>query len=101
MLTGLVVNNAIVLFDYIEIERKSGKNIRNAIIEAGSKRLKPILMTTLTTIFALLPIALGLGQGAELQQPMAIAVIGGLTVSTFLTLIFMPVLYLIMNEKKK
>ncbi len=71
---------------------------RYAIIEAGVKRLKPILMTTLTTIFALLPIALGIGQGSELQQPMAISVIGGLLISTFLTLIFMPVVYAMFNK---
>ena len=99
MLAGIVVNNAIVLFDYIERERDSGKTIAESIIAAGERRLKPILMTTATTIFALLPIALGIGEGSELQQPLAIAVIGGLTLSTFLTLVFMPTVYAMVNDR--
>jgi HAE1 family hydrophobic/amphiphilic exporter-1 len=99
MLAGIVVNNAIVLFDYIERERGAGKNIAESIIAAGERRLKPILMTTATTIFALFPIALGIGEGSELQQPLAIAVIGGLTFSTFLTLVFIPTVYAIVNDE--
>lgn len=98
MLAGLVVNNAIVLFDYIERERLRGKHTEESIIAAGERRLKPILMTTATTIFALFPIALGIGEGSELQQPMAIAVIGGLTLSTFLTLIFIPTVYAMVHD---
>ncbi|MBN2041121.1 MAG: efflux RND transporter permease subunit [Spirochaetes bacterium] len=86
MLCGIVVNNAIVLFNVIDDERKRGQDLLQAVIEAGRKRLKPIIMTTATTVFALLPIAFGIGEGAELQQPLAIAVIGGLLVSTLLTL---------------
>jgi len=99
MLAGVVVNNAIVLFDYIDRERSAGKRIEEAIISAGERRLKPILMTTATTIFALFPIALGIGQGVELQQPMAIAVIGGLTLSTLLTLVFIPTVYAMVHRE--
>jgi HAE1 family hydrophobic/amphiphilic exporter-1 len=99
MLAGIVVNNAIVLFDYIERERSTGKNIAESIIAAGERRLKPILMTTATTIFALFPIALGIGEGSELQQPLAIAVIGGLAFSTFLTLVFIPTVYAMVNDE--
>ena len=98
MLSGIVVNNAIVLFDYIDKERSRGLDILKAIINAGERRLKPILMTTATTILALMPIAMGIGQGSELQQPMAIAVIGGLLISTFLTLIFIPTVYYMVHE---
>jgi HAE1 family hydrophobic/amphiphilic exporter-1 len=101
MLAGVVVNNAIVLFDFIEKERLKGKDLMTSIIEAGNRRLKPILMTTFTTIFALLPISLGIGEGAELQQPMAIAVIGGLSVSTLLTLVFIPTVYSMINKEKE
>lgn len=93
MLAGIVVNNAIVLVDYINTLRKEGKNIREAVLAAAPIRLRPILMTALTTILALLPLALGLGEGAEIQAPMAVVVIGGLTVATLLTLYVVPVLY--------
>jgi len=95
LLSGTVVNNAIVLLDFIEQERRRGAGLAEAIAAAGGKRIKPILLTTATTVFGMLPIALGIGEGAELQRPMAIAVIGGLTVSTALTLVFIPtVMYL-------
>ena len=93
LLAGTVVNNAIVLFDCIESEKVRGCDLMTAIINAGKMRLKPILMTTATAVLGMLPIAIGIGEGAELQQPMAIAVIGGLTVSTFLTLVFIPTVY--------
>jgi len=93
MLTGIVVNNAIVLIDFINQRRRAGLAKIEAILEAGQARLRPILMTTLTTILALLPMALGWGQGAELRAPMAIAVIGGLACATALTLIVIPVVY--------
>ncbi|ENH96575.1 acriflavin resistance protein family transporter subunit AcrB [Gracilibacillus halophilus YIM-C55.5] len=93
MLAGIVVNNAIVLVDYINILRRRGIDRHEAIIEAGKTRLRPILMTTLTTILAMVPLALGFGEGAEMQQPMAITVIFGLGVSSIFTLVLIPVIY--------
>jgi HAE1 family hydrophobic/amphiphilic exporter-1 len=91
-MVGLVVKNGIILFEYYD--RLHGRlSIVDALAEAGRIRLRPILMTTLCTLFGLLPLALGLGSGAELQRPLAIAVIGGLTVSMLVTLVMMPVLY--------
>ncbi len=99
MLAGIVVNNAIVLIDYINrLRRYEGYERSEAIISGCKRRLRPILMTTLTTILALLPLAMGFGEGAEIRAPMAIAVIGGLTSSTLLTLIFIPVLYSIVDD---
>ncbi len=93
MLTGIVVNNAIVLVDFIAQRRRAGLAKREAILEAGRARLRPIFMTTLTTILGLLPMAIGLGEGAEIRAPMAIAVIGGLAFATLLTLVVIPVVY--------
>jgi HAE1 family hydrophobic/amphiphilic exporter-1 len=93
MLAGIVVNNAIVLVDYINLMRKQGMDVREAILEGGRRRLRPILMTTLTTVFALMPMSLGLGAGAEMQAPMARTVIGGLSVASLFTLFFIPTLY--------
>ncbi len=93
MLAGIVVNNAIVLVDYINTLRRRGMNLEEAIITAGQVRLRPILMTTTTTVLGLLPMALGLGDGAEIRTPMAIAVISGLLSSTFLTLFMVPSIY--------
>ncbi|MCK4412526.1 MAG: efflux RND transporter permease subunit [Candidatus Eisenbacteria sp.] len=93
MLTGIVVNNAIVLIDFINQRRRAGLAKIDAIIEGAQARLRPIFMTTLTTVLALLPMALGLGQGAELRAPLAVAVIGGLTLGTLLTLVVIPVVY--------
>ncbi|WP_432406622.1 efflux RND transporter permease subunit [Wukongibacter sp. M2B1] len=98
MLAGIVVNNAIVLVDYVNTRRKSGEDRKEAIINAGPIRLRPILMTTLTTALGLLPLALGIGEGAETQAPMATVVIGGLLLSTLLTLVFIPVLYTIFDD---
>jgi len=98
MLAGIVVNNGIVLIDYINILRSEGKERTEAITIAGPVRLRPILMTTLTTILGLIPLALGIGEGAELQAPMATVVIGGLVLSTVLTLVFVPVLYTIFDD---
>ncbi len=97
MLVGIVVNNAIVLVDYVNILRRQGQSRREALINAGMIRLRPIAMTALTTMLALLPLALGLGEGAEAQAPMAVVVIGGLLTSTFLTLIFLPVIYSLLD----
>lgn len=92
LMVGLVVKNGIILFEYHE-RLKHDHAPADALVEAGRVRLRPILMTTLCTLFGLLPLALGLGSGAELQKPLAIAVIGGLTISTAITLVVMPVLY--------
>ncbi|MCP5005313.1 MAG: efflux RND transporter permease subunit [Planctomycetes bacterium] len=100
MLAGIVVNNAIILVDCINTRRKEGLPKREAIIEGGKIRLRPILMTTTTTILGLLPLAFGLGEGAELRIPMGITVIGGLLFSTLLTLILVPVIYDIAEHVK-
>jgi HAE1 family hydrophobic/amphiphilic exporter-1 len=93
VLAGVVVNNAIVLVDYTNQLRDSGAGVREALLEAGPVRLRPIMMTTLTSVLGLVPMALGWGEGAEIRTPMAITVIGGMTVSTLLTLVVIPVLY--------
>jgi HAE1 family hydrophobic/amphiphilic exporter-1 len=93
MLAGIVVNNAIVLIDRINQLRAEGIALNDAIVQAGATRLRPVLMTTLTTVLGLLPMVLGSSDGAEIRSPMAITVIGGLTLSTLLTLVFIPVLY--------
>jgi HAE1 family hydrophobic/amphiphilic exporter-1 len=94
MLIGIVVNNAIVLVDYINLMRRErGMSVREAVIVSGRLRLRPILMTTLTTVLGLLPLSFGLGAGAEIQASLARVVIGGLTASTLVTLIFIPVVY--------
>jgi multidrug efflux pump subunit AcrB len=93
MLAGIVVNNAIVLVDYANTLRGRGLALREAIIQAGCVRLRPILMTTATTVLGLLPMALGLGDGAEIRTPMAVAVICGLLTSTVLTLLVIPTIY--------
>jgi HAE1 family hydrophobic/amphiphilic exporter-1 len=98
MLAGIVVNNSIVLIDFVNQLRAQGRSKHDALREAARIRLRPILMTTLTTVLALLPMALGLGEGAEIRTPMAIAVIGGLTLSTLLTLVVIPVLYSVVDR---
>jgi HAE1 family hydrophobic/amphiphilic exporter-1 len=104
MLGGIVVNNAILLVDYTNLLRRRDKmSLREAIEEAGRRRLRPILMTATTTIFALIPLALGLSEGGEAQAPMARAVIGGLLSSTLITLVIIPVMYSVfegMGKKK-
>lgn len=94
MLGGIVVNNGIVLIDFINNLRKQGYNTTEAAIEAASIRLRPILMTSLTTILGMLPLSIGLGSGSELRAPLARTVIGGLISSTFLTLIIIPIIYI-------
>ena len=93
MLIGIVVKNGIVLIDYISLNRERGMSIRRAVIDGGRSRLRPVVMTTLTTILGMVPMAVGSGQGAEMWRPMGTAVIGGLTFSTILTLLFVPMLY--------
>jgi CzcA family heavy metal efflux pump len=93
LMIGLVVKNGIILFEYVGKLREEGMPLDEALAVAGRIRVRPILMTTLATLFGLLPLALGLGSGAELQKPLALAVIGGLLLSTFITLFVMPVMY--------
>ncbi len=100
MLAGIVVNNAIVLIDAVNQRRRDGMALGPALADAGANRLRPILMTSATTIFGLMPMALGLGEGAELRAPLAITVIGGLTVATALTLIVIPVVYSLLTREK-
>ena len=100
MLAGIVVNNAIVLVTRINQLREQGMVREMAIVEAGRARLRPIVMTTLTTALGLLPLALGLGEGAEMRAPMAIAVIGGLLLSTALTLVVIPVIYSLLDRRR-
>ena len=107
MLIGIVVKNGIVLIDYISLNRERGMSIRRAVIDGGRSRLRPVVMTTLTTILGMVPMAIGSGQGAEMWRPMGVAVIGGLTFSTILTLLFVPTLYCsfagrgVRNKRKK
>ena len=101
MLAGIVVNNAIVLVDYINVLRRRGTETAKAVVTAAAVRLRPILMTTATTTLGLLPMAIGLGDGAELRTPMAVAVITGLLVSTLLTLFVIPVVYLLVDRFRK
>ncbi len=101
VLVGLVVDNAIVKIDYTRQLRKAGAGLRDAVAESSRVRLRPILMSTLSTLFGLVPMALGLEAGAEMMQPLAIVVIGGLTFSTFLTLIIIPVLYEAVEARKE
>lgn len=102
LLGGIVVNNAIVYITYVnQLRRRQGMSVFDSVVEAGRVRLRPILMTALTTSFGLIPMALGIGAGNELRAPMARSVIGGLMVSTFLTLVFIPVLYTLFERKKK
>nr|PZN91012.1 MAG: AcrB/AcrD/AcrF family protein [bacterium] len=99
LLAGIVVNNAILLVEYTENFRKErGGSMEEAVIDAGAVRLRPILMTTITTVLGMLPLALGLGEGSEMMRPLAVAVVGGLTVSTLLTLFVVPCAYVIFNR---
>jgi hydrophobic/amphiphilic exporter-1 (mainly G- bacteria), HAE1 family len=100
MLAGIVVNNAIVLIDAINQARERGRDKVEAIIEAGRTRLRPILITAVSTILGLTPMAIGFGEGAEIRRPMAVTVIGGILVATALTLIVIPVLYALLDRKR-
>jgi CzcA family heavy metal efflux pump len=100
LLIGLIVKNGIILIDYADMLRAEGGDAVETLVRAGSIRLRPILMTTLCTLFGLLPLALGLGAGAEMQKPLAIAVIGGLSVSTIITLVFVPTLMLLFGGER-
>ncbi len=101
MMVGIVVSNAIILIDYINrLRKEDGMELMEAVMQGGKVRLRPILMTSLTTVFGLTPMALGFGEGAETNASMAIAVIGGLIVSMFLTLVFIPTLYFIAEKRR-
>ena len=93
MLVGIVVKNGIVMVDFTNLLRERGVGMYDAVLQAGKSRLRPVLMTSLTTILGMFPMALALGNGAELWQPMGITIIGGLTFSTVLTLVAVPILY--------
>jgi HAE1 family hydrophobic/amphiphilic exporter-1 len=100
ILVGIVVNNAIVLIDYINVLRRQyGMKLHDAVMQAGRNRLRPILMTTITTVLGLLPMSLGIGEGGEIQAPLARVVIGGLVTSTLITLVLIPVVYLLVEER--
>jgi HAE1 family hydrophobic/amphiphilic exporter-1 len=98
LMAGIVVNNAIILIDYTNTLRAGGMGRIEALMKAGAVRLRPIMMTTATTVLGLLPMALGLGEGSELRAPMAITVIGGLTTSTLLTLSIIPAVYSLVDR---
>ncbi len=100
MLAGIVVNNGIVFVDYVNQLRLEGMDKKKALIVAGRTRIRPILMTALTTILGLSTLALGIGTGADMIQPMAIVTIGGLSYATILTLFVVPVMYDILNRKE-
>jgi HAE1 family hydrophobic/amphiphilic exporter-1 len=101
MLMGIVVNNAIVLVSYIQILRARGASMYEAVTRSGKERLRPILMTTITTLVGLLPLAISRGEGSEVWQPLGITMIGGLAVSTLITLLFVPTLYAIFHRKSE
>jgi multidrug efflux pump subunit AcrB len=98
MMVGIVVSNGVLLVDFARVLQSRGKPLMEATIEAGKTRLRPILMTTIATIVGLIPMALGIGEGSETNLPLARAVIGGLTVSTFFTLFLIPALYTLLER---
>jgi HAE1 family hydrophobic/amphiphilic exporter-1 len=100
MLAGIVVNQSIVLIDAVNQARQRGLGKHEAIMEAARLRLRPIVITKLTTILGLLPMAIGLGEGAEIRKPMAITVIGGVAVASFFTLLVIPVVYSLLDRKR-
>ncbi len=100
MLAGIVVNNAIMLVEQIEIQREQEKRLKQAIIEGARLRLRPILMTVLTTVVGMLPLALGIGQGAEMLQPLAMVIVSGLLFSTLVTLLLIPCVYAIFYQRQ-
>ena len=99
MLIGVVVNNAIVLVEYIEILRARGEALLDAIVEAARLRLRPILMTTFTTVAGMLPLSLGLGEGSEMLRPLAVCMVFGLSFSMLVSLLLIPSLYLLAHRR--
>lgn len=100
MLIGIVVKNGIVLVDYINLNRERGMSITTAVINGGKSRLRPVIMTTATSVLGMIPMAIGFGEGAELWQPMGVVIVGGLTVSTLITLILVPTLYCVFASRE-
>jgi len=100
MMIGIVVANGVLLVDFANRKMKEGMPVEEAVVEAGRLRLRPILMTALATILGLMPMALGIGEGSEANLPLARAVIGGLTVSTVMTLLFIPVLHSLARRRR-
>jgi HAE1 family hydrophobic/amphiphilic exporter-1 len=100
LLVGIVVKNGSVIVDFTNLQRERGMSLNDAVITAGKSRLRPVLMTTLTTILGMIPLAVGSGEGAEIWKPMGIAVVGGLTFSTILTLLVIPAIYSAFNIGK-
>jgi len=106
MLVGIVIKNGVVMVDFTNLLHERGLSINQAVINAGKSRLRPVLMTSITTILAMTPLALGIGEGSETWQPMGISIIGGLAFSTLITLLIVPVVYSIfgartLRQKKK
>jgi len=101
LMVGLVVKNAIILIDKVNQLREAGMAKREALVDGARSRLRPIIMTTLSTLFGFLPLALAFGDGAEVRSPMAIVVMGGLAVSTVLTLLVIPVVYDLLDRKSE
>jgi HAE1 family hydrophobic/amphiphilic exporter-1 len=100
LLVGTVVNNAIVLIDYTNILRARGQDMIEAVRNSGAQRLRPVLITTLTTVFGMMPLAVSRGVGSETWRPLAITVIGGLSMSTLVTLLLVPVIYSLFKRKE-
>lgn len=100
MLVGIVVKNGIVLIDYAILNRERGMSVRTALLHAGASRLRPVLMTTLTTVFGMIPMAIGIGQGSEMWQPMGVTVAFGLTISTLVTLLLIPCIYAMVSRRQ-
>jgi HAE1 family hydrophobic/amphiphilic exporter-1 len=101
MLMGIVVNNAIVLISYIAILRARGYSMLDAVTLGGKDRLRPVLMTTITTLVGLLPLAISTGEGSEAWKPLGVTMLGGLTVSTLVTMLFVPTLYAVVESRLK
>jgi HAE1 family hydrophobic/amphiphilic exporter-1 len=99
MLMGIVVNNAIVLISYIIMLRARGFSMYDAVTNAGRERLRPVLMTTITTLVGLLPLAISRGEGSEIWQPLGVTMFGGLLVSTLITMLYVPTLYAVFHRK--